>query len=254
MKSVAAALVAVAAFAAYAALVGWLKTLYFLRPFGLSPSVIQSGRSDVLFESWYVLQNLTYFALIVWLALQTRRRFFVAVAVAYALIPTATHYAFLLYEHRLVRVVVDHQHSWLKIVPFALLAITVFHGLRGRRIDWRWRYGTSGLVLMVLLVGSWGISAAKHFGSYDAERILHRPTERLPRVSLTWRDPPPPDWVDGEPLFLLHLDPARVVAVEFDQTPPWLRHRPVVHTMDRTDLRHFAVLSQTAVQPGGQYF
>ena len=254
MKLIAAALVVVPSFVAYAALVGWLKTLYFLRSFGLSPAIVNTGRTDVLFESWYVLQNLAYFMLIVWIAVQTRRRLFVVAAAVYAVIPIATHYSFLLYDRRLVRVLIDHQHTWLKLAPIVLLATAGIGVLRGRRIDWRWRFGAPGLVLMGLLAGSWGISAAKHFGSYDAERVLHRPSELLPRVGLTWRVSAPPDWVPGERCFLLHADTGVVVVLEFDDGSPWARHRPTVHTIRRADLRHLVVSPDSTIQPGDQYF
>ncbi len=91
MKAVAVALAAVASLASYVALVGWLKTVYFLRPFGLSPAALGPGWVESAFQSWYVVQNLVYFTWIIWLVVQTRRFTFALVAVVYSLIPLATH-------------------------------------------------------------------------------------------------------------------------------------------------------------------
>ncbi|MCH7779629.1 MAG: hypothetical protein IH848_02180 [Acidobacteria bacterium] len=253
MKAVAVALAAVASLASYAALIGWLKTVYFLRPFGLSPAALDSGWVESAFQSWYVVQNLVYFTWIVWLVVQTRRFTFALVAVVYSLIPLATHYAFLHYDRVWVRWWVDHQHTWLKLVPLLLLALVVVGRIRGGGLQWRWRHGAAGLVLLGMVTGSWGLSAAKHFGSYDAERILHRPDELLPRVELTWKESPPARWEAGGDLFLLHEDRLTLVVVEFTAGTGWERRMPRVHTIGRGELRHVVVSPRTAVQPGGQY-
>jgi len=253
LKAVAVALAAVASLASYVALVGWLKTVYFLRPFGLSPAALGPGWPESLFESWYVVQNLVYFTWIVWLVVQTRRFTLALVAVVYALIPLATHYAFLHYDRAWVRWWVDHQHTWLKLVPLLLLAVMVAGWIRGRPLEWRWRHGAAGLVVLGIVAGSWGLSAAKHFGSYDAERILHRPEELLPRVELSWKGLPPAGWEAGRHLFLLHGDSQTVVVVEFTTGTGWERRTPRVHTIGRGELRHVIVSPRTTVQPGGQY-
>lgn len=253
MKAVVAALAAVASFASFAALVGWLKMVYFFRPFGVSPAALDPGWVGTSFESWYVVQNLVYFTWIVWLVVQTRRFTLALVAVVYSLIPLVTHYAFLHYDRAWVRWWVDHQHTWLKLVPLLLLAVVVASWVRGRPLDWRWRHGAAGLVLLGIVAGSWGLSAAKHFGSYDAERILHRPEELLPRVELSWKASPPAGWEAGRRLFLLHEDGQTVVVVEFTTGTGWERRAPRVHAIPRAELRHLVVSPRTAVQPGGQY-
>ena len=253
MKALSVALGAVASCLLFTALVGWLKTVYFLRPFGISPAALDLPWVSSVLGSWYVVQNLVYFTWIVWLVVQTRRFALAVVAVAYSLIPLATHYAFLLYDRAWVRWYVDHQHTWLKLVPLVLLAGVVAGRIRGSRLDWRWRHGAAGLVLFAIVAGSWGLSAAKHFGSYDAERILHRPQQTLPRVELTWKGVPPTSWEAGGVLFLLHEDGQNVVVVEFIAGAGWERRTPRVHTVRRDELRHLVVSPRTSVQPGGQY-
>lgn len=239
---------------AYAALLGWLKTLYYLEPFSLSPASTLEGWPGALFESWYVVQNVVYFALIVWLVVQTRCLCLALVAGAYALLPLATHYAFLGYSNRAIRWWVDHQHTWLKLVPFVLIAIVLVAAIRRRGIDPRWRHGAAGGVLFGIVVGSWGLSAAKHFGSYDAERVLHRPRELLARIELTWKDPSADVVAGGDDLLLLFSGPRSIVVAAFRQAPAWTRGRPVVHTISLDALERVAVFPATAVQPGGQYF
>ena len=234
----------------YAALLGWLKTLYFLKPFGVSPALTLTGPGAALFESWYVVQNLVYFALIVWLVVQTRRFVLAIVAALYALVPLATHYAFLLYPNSVVRWCVDHQHAWLKLVPLVLLSAVVLAAARGRRVDPRWRHGATGWVLFGIVVGSWGLSAAKHLGSYDAERVLHRPVELLPGVELAWKGTPR----NVEAGRLLFSDARTVVVAVFPEVPPWNRGLPVVHMIPRDELALVSVSPATNVQPGGQYF
>ncbi len=254
MKAFSLFLASAASLISFAALVGWLKTVYFLRPFGVAPAALDRAWVPMSFESWYVVQNLVYFTCIVWLVVQTRRFALAIVALLYALIPLATHYAFLLYDRAWIRVWVDHQHTWLKLVPLILLAGVVFGHIRGNRLDWRWQHGRSGLVLLAVVVGSWGLSTAKHFGSYDAERILHRPEEVLPRVELSWKASPADVWEAGEPLFLLHEDREIVIVLEFTAGTGWQRRTPRTHTIARGELRHIAVTPRSAVQPGGQYF
>ena len=253
MKALSVALGVIASLLSFAALLGWLKTVYFLRPFGISPATLDLGWGAAALESWYVIQNLIYFTWIIWLVVQTRRFALALVALVYSLIPLATHYAFLLYDRAWVRWWVDHQHAWLKLVPLALLAGVVLGRIRGNRLEPRWRHGPVGLVLLGIVAGSWGLSAAKHFGSYDAERILHRPQELLPRVELAWRGSPPQGWDAAEPLFLFSEDGQIVVVVEF-RGRGWERRTPRVRQILRSDLRQVVVSPQSEVQPGGQYF
>jgi hypothetical protein len=253
LRIVVVALAAAASLASYVVLVGWLKTVYFLRPFGLSPAALGPGWVALPLESWYVVQNLVYFTCMVWLVVQTRRFTLALVAGVYALIPLVTHYAFLHYDRAWVRWWVDHQHTWLKLVPLLLLAVGVAGWMRGRPLEWRWRHGVAGLALLGIVAGSWGLSAAKHFGSYDAERILHRPEELLPRVELSWKGSPPAGWETDRRLFLLHGDSQKVVVVEFIIGTGWERRTPRVTTIDLGELRHVVLLPRIAVQPGGQY-
>ena len=253
MKALALVFAGGASLISFAALLGWIKTVYFLKPFGLSTAALDQSWASAALASWYVVQNVVYFAAILWLALQTRRVWLSLVALVYALIPLTTHYAFLGYERAWIRGWVDHQHTWLKLIPTLLLVGVVVNRVRGRTVDWRWRHGAAGLALAGLVVGSWGLSAAKHFGSYDAERILHRPEELLPRVELSWKDPPPDSWDAGKPVFLLHEDSRVVVAVEFRSGTGWARRTPRIHTISRSELRQVVVAPRVTVQPGGQY-
>jgi len=253
LRTLSVAFAAVASLISFATLVGWLKTVYFLKPFGISPAALSGVWITAPLESWYVVQNLVYFTAIVWLVVQTRRLALALVALAYALIPLATHYAFLLYDRALVRAWVDHQHTWLKLIPLLLLAGVVVGRIRGHRLDCRWRHGRAGLVLLGLVSASWGLSAAKHFGSYDAERILHRPDELLARVELAWKGPPPAGWMDTTTLFLLHEDAETVVVVEFAAAKAWQRRSPRVRSIARGELRQLVISPPGGVQPGGPY-
>lgn len=239
-----------AIFVGFAVLLGWLKTLYFLKPFGLSPA---ATGFEYLLESWYVLQNLAYFAAILWLVIQTRRLVLAVVALVYAMIPLATHYLFLLYDRGWARIWIDHQHTWLKGIPAVLLAGLIIARVRGVRVDRCWRHGRAGWALLALVVGSWGVSAAKHFGSYDAERILHRPDELLPRVALAWKGSPPAGWGPG-PRHLLLERPGTVVVVELAEGPRWRRRTPLTRSIPRSEIRQLEVSPPRGVQPGGQWY
>ncbi len=105
--------------------------------------------------------------------------------------------------------------------------------------------------MLAVVAASWGVSAAKHFGSYDAERVLHRPEELLARVEVAWSSPPPAGWTDA-PLFLLHADERNVIVVAFAGSG-WERRRPGVRSIRRDELREFVVTPASEVQPGGQY-
>jgi hypothetical protein len=245
-------LAAAASLVSFVALLGRLKTVYYFRSFGISAAEFDWTWSSALFESWYVAQNLVYFTAIVWCVVQTRRFSLALLALFYALIPLSTHYAFLAYDRAWVRFWVDHQHTWLKWIPLALLATVVFRQLRGARLDFRWRHGWAGLALLAVVAGSWGLSAAKHLGSYDAERVLRGDQGLLPAVELTWKEQPPQP-PGPATLFLLHETAETVIVVEFSAGPRWERRIPRVRLIPRSELRQLVISPPGGVQPGGQY-
>ena len=221
--------------AAYAYLVGRLKALYFAKSLGVPLESFAPTAVDLLFESWYVLQNAAYFALVVWLAWRLRTIVWILVAALYGLIPLAAHYT-----------LAEYPHTLMKFAPPLLILIAWWRHPQERAHWWRSDStgGRAGAALCLLLVASWGISAAKHFGSYDARRILADPDRWLQPISLEWRESPS-DSLSGS--FLLGAGEGRLLLL--DPGPP-----PRVVRPDAGKIRSWSVEAPRERQPGRQYF
>ena len=101
-----------------------------------------------------------------------------------------------------------------------------------------------GVALCLLLVASWGISAAKHFGSYDARRLLADPARWLQPISLDWRETPT-DSLAG--CYLLGVGEGQLLLLA--PGPPRRVVRP-----DASQVRSWSVEAPRERQPGRQYF
>jgi hypothetical protein len=227
---------------------GWLKTLYYFAAFGVDLGLLQLTTADYLRESWFVLQNLAFFLLMWWIALRTRSRWVLALACVYSLLPIATHYAFA-FDGAWADALIRYRHTLLKLVPFAVLVLA-WLVLRGRRQALRtlaWPFGRAATLLAGLVVVSWTISAAKHFGSFDAQRALRDPDRFLSRVRVEPALRPAGDW------YLIAAGAAEVV----------LWRRPAagepddsvhVAVLRRSNLEAFELQRRGQIQPGNQFF
>ena len=193
---------------AFAVVVAWflgrLKILYYFKAFGIGPPSLELNAGDLVFESWFVLQNLLFFALVCWVVLKTRLAWTIPVALGYALLPIAAHYAFMGGDGWtwLIR----YRHTLLKLIPFLLPAIVwvAYPRYRARLKELSSPVAPAGLVLFGIIALSWGISTAKHFGSYDANLALKWPEASLVSVRL---DPSVESEIGIAPgglLYLLH--------------------------------------------------
>ena len=175
----------VVAFAVAFAL-GWLKTLYYFDAFGIGLSSLELSLLDYLFESWFVLQNVLFFILLFWFIVKTVRWWAIVLGVVYFFLPIASHYAFLADGQPLAEWLIDYRHTLLKFVPFGVYAAAWLFDRRSfqRLKSLSWPHGNAALGLFVVVILAWSVSAAKHFGSFDANRVLRSPEQYLSRVKL----------------------------------------------------------------------
>lgn len=238
---------AVPLLAAFALLLGWLKSLYYYAVFGVDLGLLDLGAIDYLRESWFVLQNLAFFVLAWWVALATRRIWIVLVTLAYSLIPIAAHYAFAV-DGALAAGLVAYRHTMLKLLPFALLiAAWLLHPESRERMKGRGpRQGRAALLLFALVAASWAISAAKHFGSYDALRAMRRPDAYLSRIDVEGATGLNGRW------YLLAAGPDEIVLWH----PPGPGEDPAsveVRILPRESVPSLRLSRRLQVQPGGRY-
>lgn len=241
-------LLALGLLAGLAWLSGWLKTLYYFTAFGVDLGLLELGTGDYLRESWFVLQNLAFFLLMWWVALRSRSRFILGVAGLYSLLPIAAHYAFA-FDGSWADALIRYRHTLLKLVPFAVLVLAWLL-LRGRRQALRslaWPYGRAATLLWGLVIVSWTISAAKHFGSFDAQRALRDPDRFLSRVRVEPAPRPAGDW------YLLASGSAEVVLW---RRPESGESTDSVHVtiLRRSDLEVLELQRRRQIQPGNQFF
>jgi hypothetical protein len=224
------------ALVAFAAVLGWLKSLYYYRAFGLGLGLLDLSFADHLLESWFVVQNLLFFVLMWWIVIRTRRLWVAIVAILHGVLPIASHYAFAFHDHPLGQALIHYRHTLLKLLPFGVLGIVWLAYPRFRQPLARlsWPYGGAALALFGIVIVSWGVSAAKHFGSYDANLALLSPSAQLARVEIRQRvrnettdvstdvttDLP----TDGRLLYLVHADRNRLIVwdpsgFEYGRTP-----------------------------------
>jgi hypothetical protein len=72
-----------------------LKAYYYFDSFGIGLAAVEMSPQDYLFSSWFVIENLVFFLLLVWVVARAPRWWSVTIAVLYFFIPIAAHYAFL---------------------------------------------------------------------------------------------------------------------------------------------------------------
>jgi hypothetical protein len=204
----------VALLAAVACLLGWVKTVYYFHAFGLRLSPRELSLADHAGESWFVLQNVLLFLGLWWIVIRTRQLWAAAVGLLHAAIPIGAHYAFAVVDWAPAAWLIHYRHALLKLLPFAVLAgVWLFQPrLRPRLRSFAWDHGGGPLALLAVVTFCWSLSAAKHFGSYDAQLALLAPDDHLLRVRI-------PDGASrvagpaagGERLYLLHSDENRLV-------------------------------------------
>jgi hypothetical protein len=205
---------ALTVFTALAYSLGWIKTLYYFQAFGIGLSSLQFTPQDYLFESWFVLENLVFFLLLSWTIILSKRWWAYGVGVLYLMLPYLSDLAFQHRDHVLAAFLVEHRHSLLKFVPFLLLGTLVVlewknrHAWKKQDQFWQlaWPYTKLWAVVYVLVILAWSVSAAKHFGSYDAKRVLSDPGRHLSQVKLHFPDNSPPACLAGSPdrLFMVY--------------------------------------------------
>ena len=240
---------AAAAGLAFAGLLGWLKILYYLRTFGIDPALAPSTPGECLRESWFVVQNLGFLLLMGWVALRSRRVAWIVVLVLYALIPLASHYAFGSPDLYSARLLIAYRHTLLKLVPFVALTVALLVDPNRRVALSRWPTGlrTPAAVLIVLAGASWGISAAKHFGSFDANLAISDPDRFMPRMRLE-RAAPFAAAGAGDELFLVTASRDSLFLLA-----PAAGDEVRVLVVPRTDAQRLESAVKHRVQPGSQF-
>ena len=176
--------------AAWAYSLGWIKTSYYFRSFGIGLESVEYSIQDYLFASWYVLQNVMFFVLLLWIAAIAQRKWIYAVVILYLPLPYLTD---LSYSHLnsptwgwLFAPLAGIPHSILKFVPFLVLVVVIGINkeIRARFQESSWPHGNFALVVLSIVAIAWSISAAKHFGTSDANYILRNPAKTLLRAKL----------------------------------------------------------------------
>jgi len=196
--------------APFAYLLGRLKTFYYFHAFGVGLDLVQMSATDHAVESWFVLQNLLFFALMLWVAIRSRLAWVWCVALFHGLIPIAAHYAFVFEGRAPADWLIQYRHTLLKGIPFLVLLIVwwSYPRLRASLREIRWPYGLATGMLLGLVLTSWAISTAKHFGSFDAQMALRWPERHLTQVRIDAELGAPGS--DAE-LYLLHANPETLV-------------------------------------------
>jgi hypothetical protein len=251
------ALLVLAACLAACLLFGWLKVLYHYKGFGVDVGLLDLTVSSLLLQSWFVVQNLLYFALLWWVVLKTRLGWTAAVGVLYALVPLGAHYAFAWHDRFAAWWLIDHRHTLLKFVPFAVLGLALLlHAPARRQLrDLSWPYRKSGLALFALIVFSWGISSAKHFGSYDANRAMLRTGQHLSLVRVALRPGTRTELPSsGDELYLLHAD--RRSLIVWDRAGFVYGHSSELRILviPRAEAEWFETRRAFEIQPSSQHF
>jgi hypothetical protein len=190
---------------------GRLKSLYYYQTFGVDIGSLDLDFWDHVFESWFTAQNLLFLVLLWWIALKTRSIWIACIAAVYALIPMASHYAFVFHDSAAAAFLIGYRHTLLKLIPFAVLIVVwaFFPRHRGVLKDLSLPIPPVGLVLFTVIALAWAISAAKHFGSFDANLVTRDPAAHLVRVRLGSGFGPtrPP----AEELYVLHASRESVI-------------------------------------------
>ncbi len=182
---------------AWAYSLGWIRTSYYFRSFGIGLESVEYSPQDYLFASWYTVENVMFFVLLWWVAAMARKKWVYVVAALYLPLPYLTD---LSYSHLssptwgwLFWLFVSIPHSILKFVPFLILGAVIMRNKEGYAIfkESSWPHGNFALVALSIAAIAWSISAAKHFGTSDANNILRDPAKTLLHVKLRVLDGAP---------------------------------------------------------------
>jgi hypothetical protein len=173
-------------FTAWAYLLGWLKRYFYFQTFGIGLSSVNLSAQDYLFESWYPLESVFFFVLMLWIAVLVRRIWVRIVAAIFFVLPFLAHAAYIHYDWIIAYWFVHVNQSILKFTPFVvLLLIVVFDRQESSRLlTLSWPYDKLYFVVFVLAIFAWSVSAAKHFGGSDADSVLVCPGKYLSNVTI----------------------------------------------------------------------
>jgi len=236
---------------------GWLKTVYYFRAFGIELSMLSMSAGDYLLASWFVVQNVLFFLLLWWVVLKTRLRWAAGIGFAYALIPIASHYAFAMHDSPGVGWLIHYRHTLLKLIPFVVLLVIWFAHprLRDPLKNLRWPHARPGLLLFGLITLSWALSTAKHFGSFDANRTMLLTDQHLSRVKIRAApgDSGPGFAYESEALYLLHATDDTLIL--WDRSGYRYGISPGIRILfvPRTRLQWVEAEKLFQLQPGSQY-
>jgi len=175
--------------AAWAYSLGWIKSLYYFSTFGVGLESTELSVQDYLFASWYTVENVLFFILLLWVAVVAQRKWVYVVVLLYLPMPLLIDVS---YSHLASPLLggfpgwfVDRAHTVLKFVPFlVLLIVLVVHKDTHERFkDSSWAHGKFALAVLWLVVIAWSISAAKHFGTSEANRAMLAPDKYFLQIT-----------------------------------------------------------------------
>jgi hypothetical protein len=171
---------------AWAYSLGWLKTYFYFDTFGISLSSLKIAPQDYLFESWYVLENVVFFVMLLWTAAMIRRLWVRVVAVLYLPLPWMVQTAFVHRNWPVANWLTGHDYMVYKYTPFVVLflVILLYKQERLRLKELSWPYSRFYFVVFVIAIFAWSVSAAKHIGGADADRLLVCPAKYLADTKL----------------------------------------------------------------------
>ncbi len=207
--------------AAWAYSLGWIKVSYYFRTFGIGLESIEFSIQDYLFASWYVLENVVFLLLLLWIAAIAQRKWVWGVVGVYLLLPFLTDWSYShLNSHAwgwLLRWLVAVPHSILKFLPFLILgALLAAKEMRARFKQTSWPHGNFALIAVSIVAIAWSISAAKHFGSSEANDVLRNPPKYLLQAKLHISGPAPTlkPIETRQPLYLLYSSTHRCILLD----------------------------------------
>jgi hypothetical protein len=186
--------------------------------------------------------------------LKAPRRSWVGLGLLYSLIPIAAHYAFAFKGWAPAAALIATRHTLLKFIPFALLAFRYYFGGREVRAALKttvWPYGQAALGLFLAVVLAWSVSAAKHFGSFDALVCLASPDQYFSAVRVK-AGADLPGWDETRKLHFLRRTDANYLLLDLstfrDQGDIGLVVLPVGHVLS------IESTFRTQVQMGNRWF
>jgi hypothetical protein len=204
--------------AAWAYSLGWIKSLYYFSTFGVGLESLELTPQDYLFASWYTVENVMFFVLLLWVAALSGRLWPWLFVAAYLPIPFLTEWSYGHLHSFFWGYLADNPHSILKFLPFIvlILVILIHRDTVPRFKECSWTHGNFAFALLLIVALAWSISAAKHIGSSDAKRALRYPGANLQRVNLRFSDAAAElKWIgDRQKLYMLYFSPRRCILLD----------------------------------------